>query len=214
MKLPLFVNQKNKYIAGSIMYAIGYSFYYLTNHYPYAQSHLLPLSWIDVHTPFLPYSVYIYISEYFYFAAVYILLRDHENINKYLYSFFLLQMLSCAIFMIYPTVYPRGNYPLPSDLPESLQATWGWLRAVDTPGNCFPSLHVSSVYLSAFVFWTDRHEKRYFWFFLVWGTLIALSTLTTKQHYLADILSGLALSIVFYRHFQSIMRAFPMRPNK
>ncbi len=200
MKLPLFVTKKNKYFTGAIMYALGYSFYYLTNHFPYSEQHLLPFTWIDRNTPLVPYSIFIYISEYFYFAFVYILLKNSDNINKYLYSFFFLQAVSCTFFMIYPTVYPRADYPIPTDLPHYVQATWAWLHSVDTPGNCFPSLHVSSVYLSALVFWTDG-QKKLFWFTFVWSTFIALSTLTTKQHYVADIVSGLGLAILFYRWF-------------
>jgi len=200
MKLPLFVTQKNKYFAGALMYGMGYMFYYFTNHHPIFREHYLPLTWVDQNAPFLPYSVYVYISEYFYFAFVYILLNNYDNINKYLYSFFFLQLVSCSVFLFYPTVYPRGNFPVPDDLPSWVQATWAWLRSIDAPGNCFPSLHVSSVYLSAFVFLTDG-QKKLFWTFFTWSTLIALSTLTTKQHYLVDILSGLTLSIFFYRWF-------------
>lgn len=200
MRLPLFVTKKNKYLAGTLMYGCSYFFYFMTNHYPYFREHYLPLTWIDRGTPFVPYSVLIYISEYFYFACVYILLRNYDNINRYLYSFFLLQVFSCSIFALYPTVYPRENFPVPSDLPQWLIATWAWLRSIDTSGNCFPSLHVSSVYLSSFVFWTDG-QKKLFWVFFIWATMIALSTLTTKQHYVADIVSGLGLSIIFYRWF-------------
>ncbi len=200
IKLPLFLTKKNKYAAAAIMYALGYLFYYLTNHYPYFVEHYLPLTWIDREVPFLPYSVFIYISEYFYFGFVYFLLRNTDNLNKYLYSFFVLQLVSCSIFFLYPTTYPRENFPVPTDLPQWVQSTWTWLRTVDAPGNCFPSLHVSSVFLSAFVFWTDG-QKKLFWIFLVWSTAIALSTLTTKQHYLADIISGLSLAIVMFRWF-------------
>jgi membrane-associated phospholipid phosphatase len=200
MKLPLFVTPKNKYVAGSIMFAMGYTFYYFTNHHPIFQEHLLPLTWVDQNAPFLPYSVFIYISEYFYFAFVYILLNNYDNINKYLYSYFFLQVAANFVFLLYPTAYPRGDFPVPTDLPYWVQATWAWLRSIDAAGNCFPSLHVSSVYLSAFVFISDG-QKKLFWVFFTWSTLIALSTLTTKQHYLADIVSGTTLAVIFYRHF-------------
>jgi membrane-associated phospholipid phosphatase len=200
MALPLFVNKTNKYVAGSMMYGLGYLLYYLTNHHPSFTPRYLPMSWIDWHTPFLPYSVLIYVSEYFYFAAVYILLNNYDNINKYLYSFFLLQATSCTVFIIFPTIYPREFYPVPTELPMWLQSLWTWLRIQDAPTNCFPSLHVSSVYLSSFVFRTDG-QKKTFWVFFIWATAIALSTLTTKQHYLADIISGLSLALVFYWWF-------------
>ena len=170
---------------------------------------------IDQMAPFLPYSVLIYMSEYFYFAFVYILLDDYDNMNRYLYSFFLLQAVSCFVFVVYPTIYPRELFPVPNDLPQWLQATWVWLRKADAPTNCFPSLHVSSVYLSAFVFITDK-QKKLFWFFLIWGTLIALSTLTTKQHYFADIISGFSLAAVFFWWFhyrQSYRRVFWPTPK-
>jgi membrane-associated phospholipid phosphatase len=202
MKLPLFVTRENKYIAGAIMYAIGYACYYVTNHNLVFPARELPMNWIDLQTPFLPWSVLIYMSEYFYFAFVYILLRDYDNINKYLYSFFLLQLVSCGIFVVYPTIYPREQFPVPADLPDWLQSTWTWLRTQDAATNCFPSLHVSSVYLSAFAFLSEN-RKRMFWTFFVWSTAIAASTLTTKQHYLADIVSGIFLSVVFYTWFHT-----------
>ena len=182
------------------MYAVSYLLYYLTNHFSYLPPQRLPMTWIDLHTPLMPYSVLIYISEYFYFAFVYILLNEYDNINRYLYSFFFLQVVSCLIFIIYPSIYPRELYPIPNDIPIWLQSTWIWLRNVDAPTNCFPSLHVSSVYLSALVFITDKQMKL-FWLFFIWATLISASTLTTKQHYLADIISGITISICFYGWF-------------
>ncbi len=214
LKLPLFVTRKNKYIAGAIMYALGYAFYYFTNHHPFSEPRLLPMTWVDLNTPFIPHSVLIYISEYFYFAFVYILLRHHDNINKYLYSFFFLQVLSCTIFVVFPTIYPRENYPVPADTPAWLSSIWTWLRTQDAATNCLPSLHVSSVYLSSFAFLSDKSPVK-FWIFFVWSTLIALSTLTTKQHYVADIVSGLFLAVVFYRWFhlkQAYQRVYGTEP--
>ena len=191
------------------MFALAYTLYYLTNHYPVIEPKLLPMTMIDRVTPFLPYTVLIYISEYIYFIFVYFSLRNYDNINRYLYSFFLLQSVSCFVFAVYPTIYPRELFPISQELPFWLQGVWGWLRTQDAPTNCFPSLHVSSVYLSALAFRTDGPDhqgkdlasKIKYWIFMSWGTLIALSTLTTKQHYLADIMSGLTLSLAFHWWF-------------
>ena len=214
MRLPLFVTRRNKYIAGAIMYAVGYACYYLTNHHNFSEPRQLPMTWVDLNTPFLPLSVLIYISEYFYFAFVYILLRHHDNINKYLYSFFFLQVVSCGIFAVYPTIYPRENFPVPADTPAWLSSIWVWLRHQDAATNCFPSLHVSSVYLSSFAFITDKSMKK-FRIFFTWSTLIALSTLTTKQHYVADIISGLIFAMGFYywfHHKQVYQRVYGSDP--
>lgn len=191
------MNDRLKYPVGALMYAASYFMYYMTNHFPMFEPKQLPMTWVDHLAPFLPYSVLLYISEYFYFAVVYILLRKSENINKYLYSFFSLQTFSCVIFILFPTIYPREHFPLPDHTSGWLEATWSWLRNQDAPTNCFPSLHVSSVFLSAFVFWDDE-QRRTFWTLLSWSVVIAISTLTTKQHYLADLISGLTLSLFFF----------------
>jgi membrane-associated phospholipid phosphatase len=200
MKLPLFVTGANKYVLGAIMYAVSYAIYYLTNHNPILPPRELSLTWIDTAVPFVPESVLVYISEYFYFAFVYILLGNSDNINKYLYSFFSLQAVSCAIFVVFPTIYPRELHPVPADTPEWLQSIWIWLRTQDAATNCLPSLHVSSVYLSAFAFLSEG-KKRHFWVFFIWSTLITLSTMTTKQHYLVDLIAGVLLAVFFYSWF-------------
>jgi len=205
MTLPLFVTKQNKYVAGALMYGLSYYLYYLINHNPIFNPQMLPLTWIDTHTPFIPWTVLIYISEYIFFAFVYILLDSYDVINKYLYSYFLLQIVGCTVFLMYPTIYPRDRFPIPAETSLWLQNTWSWLRTQDAPTNCLPSLHVASVYLSAFVF-REEGRKKLFWTFFVWATLIALSTLTTKQHYVADILTGLGLSLFFYWWFHQGQR--------
>jgi len=211
MTLPLFVTRGNKYVVGAIMYSIAYALYYATNHFPVFEPRLLPLSWVDQHSPFLPWTVIIYVSEYFYFAFVYILLRKSDNINQYLYSYFVAQIIACAVFFFYPVTYPRELFPVPTDIPMWLQNVWIWLRKADAPTNCLPSLHVASVFLSAFAFITDKQMKL-FWTFFIWSSLIALSTLTTKQHYLVDIVTGITLAICCYQwfhHKQSYKRMYP-----
>ena len=200
MTLPLFVTRGNKYFSGAIMYSVAYLLYYATNHFPMVSPTLLPLSWVDQNTPFLPWTVLIYISEYFYFAFVYILLKREDNINQYLYSYFFAQIIACFIFIVFPVTYPRELFPVPTDIPLWLQGIWTWLRKADAPTNCLPSLHVASVYLSAFAFITDKQMKL-FWVFFIWSTFIAISTLSTKQHYLIDIVSGITLATFCYRWF-------------
>ncbi len=200
MELPLIVTKKNKYFTGALMFALSYTIYYLTNHHPVFTPVELPMSWIDQMTPLIPWTVVIYMSEYFYFAFVYILLKNTRNLSMYLYSFFSLQVFACIIFFFYPTTFPRANYPIPNDIAPWLMGMWKWLHTVDAPTNCFPSLHVSSVYLSAFAFRTDG-QPRTFWVFFIWSTAIATTTLTTKQHYIADVIFGIILAVCFYLWF-------------
>ncbi len=196
MTLPIFMTRKMKYPVGFAMFAIAYVLYRMTNHYPIFPLTYLPMTWLDNAIPLVPWTVLIYVSEYIFFTVVYLTCRDPENINKYVYSFFATQFFSCVIFFFWPTTYPRDQYPIPADTHPFLMAIWNWLRTTDAATNCFPSLHVSTVYLSAYIFLDEQREK--FPFFFIWGTLIAFSTLPTKQHYAADVVAGWCLSIAAY----------------
>jgi membrane-associated phospholipid phosphatase len=191
--LPLFLTRRNRWTVGALVFAVGGLLYLVSNHYSFSPPRELPLTALDRAIPFVPYTVWIYMSEWVFFVAVYVAARDVVNLNKYLYSFFAQQALAVLIFMVWPTTYPRGLFPLPDSLERVTYAAFSALRLADAPTNCCPSLHVSSVFLSSFIFLDDR-RARFPWFF-GWATAIALSTLTTKQHYVVDVVTG----FVFHR---------------
>jgi membrane-associated phospholipid phosphatase len=203
LKLPLFMVPRLKYPAGAVLFTVASFMYYYTNHHPLFIPRELPMLSLDRTIPFVPATVLIYVSEYFFFTTVYLVVRDMENLNKYLYSFFFTQAFSCFIFLLWPTIYPRDLYPIPADTNSVVATVFQMLRTGDAATNCFPSLHVSTVYLSAYIFLDEQREKLPF--FLTWATFIALSTLPTKQHYVVDITAGFALSVVAYLVFHRWM---------
>ncbi len=64
--------------------------------------------------------------------------------------------------------------------------------AGDNPYNCFPSLHTSLSTLMA-IHWM-RWDRRPGLVVSLWVALIVASTVLVKQHYVADILGGMALA--------------------
>lgn len=194
--LPIFMTRANKYRVGALLWLIALALYLPANHFHLFTPQLLPFHWIDHVVPFMPNTVWIYISEYIFFIAVYVTCKDLVNLNKYFYSFLGLQAVSVLIFWVWPTTYPRDSFPLPDDLNFLTHFVFSNLRETDTPASCCPSLHVSSVYLSTFIFLDDQKKK--FPFFFIWGTAIALSTLTTKQHYVIDVVFGFLMAVGAY----------------
>src|SRR5215213_7099154 len=85
--LPIFMTKENKYSIGVMLAFAAVMLYLISNHYHLFTPQLLPMYWIDTFVPFLPNSVWIYISEYVFFAVVYVTCRDMVNLNKYFYSF-------------------------------------------------------------------------------------------------------------------------------
>lgn len=72
------------------------------------------------------------------------------------------------------------------------------------PYNCFPSLHVAQCYLAASC--CHKVHRRTGMAAFVWATLVALSTLYTKQHYVADVVAGTALAFAISHLF---LRGYP-----
>jgi membrane-associated phospholipid phosphatase len=64
--------------------------------------------------------------------------------------------------------------------------------AGDNPFNDFPSLHTSTSALMA-IYWL-RADRRVGIVAAVWAALVVASTVLIKQHYVADVVSGLALA--------------------
>ncbi|MEI6806087.1 MAG: phosphatase PAP2 family protein [Myxococcaceae bacterium] len=153
---------------------------------------VIGFSFIDNQIPFLRWTIWFYISQYliipFSFAAV----KKTENYSHMYYSMLTATLFSCVIFLLYPTAINR-----PETLDSSLIDTIRWvLYQLDSPTNCFPSLHVALACLSGvFV------AREYKWLGIIswiWSGLIILSTMTLKQHYAIDVLGGIVTASFSY----------------
>ncbi len=202
--LPLFLTPKNKYWLGAFFGILAVVMYATSNHIHIFEPRYLPMWKIDEWIPFVPWTVWIYTSEYYFFIIVYVLSKNIQNTNKYLYSFLALQTVSVFIFWMWPTTYPRHLFPLPENLDPLTHTLFTHLRIADSPANCAPSLHVSSCYLSSFIYLDEQREK--FPIFFIWATAVAITTLTTKQHYLLDVILGFIMAVIFYRIFHRYVR--------
>ena len=204
--LPVFLTHQNKFPVGLLIAVLGAIPYVLTNHFPLTPPVQLTMTRWDSAIPFIPETIWIYLSEYLYFFVAYVLCRDLLNANKMLYAYFFLQLVCCAFFLAWPTTYPRELFPLPESLDPLSNFMFTQLRIADSPNNCCPSLHVSGVYLVSLVFLDDR--RRVFPWIFGWATAIALATLTTKQHYIVDVVAGFGVALGL---FWLVQRKMPYR---
>jgi membrane-associated phospholipid phosphatase len=147
---------------------------------------------LESHVPFLPVFVVFYFSTYLLAIMPYFLVRDLERFKKIVYGALIIIFVSSAVFLIYPVAHPR-----PETLGQGFLSGWvTFLYSVDKPYNCFPSLHLSMATLAA-LFCSEGNWRRGI-FFTFWTTMVALSTLFVKQHYLVDIVGGVLLAFVVY----------------
>lgn len=197
--LKKIVTIKNRHIIIPLLTGIFLALYTLCGALGYQQAVRLPMLEIEDNIPFWSWTIWVYIVLY----PAYLIwslygYKDIIEMNKTLYSFVLLTLISCICFIIFPVTYPRDLYPLPLDN-DLTTLIFRATRAADKPNNCLPSLHVGLCYLFAFGYF--RENKIKFAISLIISTLVAVSTLTTKQHYIYDIVLGLVLSAGLYIFF-------------
>ena len=109
----------------------------------------------------------------------------------YITAMFMEVVLSVICYIIYPTTFKR---PKPSDkLSGKLMAIVfkGSYRGV----NCAPSLHCSSCYLIIFTALMAMHNVTGIISIIV-AVAIVISTMTTKQHTVIDVLSAIPMFAV------------------
>jgi membrane-associated phospholipid phosphatase len=201
--LPLFLNKQNKAWTCGLVALLATVLYLFSNHVHVFEPVTLPVTALDTAIPFVPHTVWIYISEYWAIVLLFALSRDLVNANRFAYAFAALQVVCASMFMLWPTTYPRAQFPLPPDLDAPTRSVLAFLRSIDTPANCCPSLHVASICLPALFF---RREHRSTWPLLWAGvTAIVVSTLTTKQHYVVDVIGGVIVAVVLYWFFQRVV---------
>ncbi len=162
---------------------------------------------LDREVPFLVWTVWLYLPFY---AGIFALaitgLRRIDLFHRAVKGFLLTVLIGALGHLLIAAEYPRPPVPLPArGLSEAFLA---WVQAVDPPGNVFPSLHVAHTTALALVLRRDR--RRMGALALVMALLLALSTMTTKQHFVVDVLSGWLIAFLVSRW---ILRPFPRSPG-
>ena len=148
---------------------------------------------IDDKIPFVEWSVLVYVL-WFPLIALFPIALFYVNEEYYVFyitAMFMEVVLSVICYMIYPTTFKR---PKPSDkLSGKLMAIVfkGSYRGV----NCAPSLHCSSCYLIIFTALMAMHNVTGIISIIV-AVAIVISTMTTKQHTVIDVLSAIPMFAV------------------
>ena len=155
--------------------------------------HAPALAW-DRAVPLQPTWALIYGALYVFLIALPVfVVREQEHIRRTFWAYVAVWVTAYVSFLVYPTVAPR-----PPELVGDGFSVWGlrFLYDADPPYNCFPSLHVAHSFLSALT--CHRIHRRLGLAALVCASLVAVSTLFTKQHYIADVIAGILLAFAAY----------------
>lgn len=119
--------------------------------------------------------------------------REPEFLRRTVWAYLLVWVVALTVFLVYPTVAPR-----PTSVAGDGFAVWGlrFLYGADPPYNCFPSLHVAHSFVSALACY--RAHRAVGIAAVVCASLVGISTLFAKQHYVLDVVAGVLLATVAY----------------
>lgn len=166
--------------------------YSLANHFPGGTVRQLELTAVDRAVPFWPWTVFLYFSDYLLIFVAFQGCRSRISAARFLGTELVIIGFSVLVHWSLPVSFPRELYPLPGDLAVMPRHAMELLRAFDRQTSCLPSLHVAGAIAAALMI--RREQPRSFPWLFAWALLVTLSTLTTKQHYLFDVLAGAAVA--------------------
>jgi membrane-associated phospholipid phosphatase len=141
----------------------------------------------EARIPFIPELGSVYALGYVFPLVALATIREADRLMRLLVAVGLTMVVAYSCFLIFPVEVPRppldvhavGSFLL------SLQYRW------DKPTNAFPSLHVAYCWL---IWLAARDRTRWRVPLLGLVAAISASTLFVKQHYLLDVMAGLALA--------------------
>lgn len=145
---------------------------------------------LDRALPFSVHAVWFYLPFY---VGVFLIgiatTRDRRLYERALVGILLGAALGALGHRLVPAEYPRPLVALPY---ANLSAAFlGWVQSVDPPSNVFPSLHVAFATQLALIL--RVHRPRVGALLLAMTAVLTVSTLLTKQHFVADVVAGFIL---------------------
>lgn len=172
-------------------------FYVFIPEFLYGRTLHVPELALDRLIPLQPAWALVYGSLYLYVILLPVfVVRQDEQIRRTVLAYLTIWLTAYVCFLVYPTMASR-----PASVDGDGFLVWGLrtLYSSDPPYNCFPSLHVAHSFVSAL---TCRRVHRGVGIVAtVCASLVAISTLFTKQHYILDVIAGIALAFAAWLLF-------------
>jgi membrane-associated phospholipid phosphatase len=182
-----------KWTLGGMLALFQSAVYFGIGHLHLDRSTELLRTRIDDAIPFWPWTAWCYLPFY---AGVFIIavagIKRRALFNRAVKAVLTVLSIGALGHIFIGAEYPRPALQPPySDISAAFMAA---VQRIDPPGNVFPSLHVAHTTMLALILIQDR--PRLGRVALAMATALAVSTLTTKQHFIADVISGYLLAFL------------------
>lgn len=148
---------------------------------------------LDDIIPFMPASIFIYNLAYVIWFVPFFFVKEIKLLRKLTLAYISTLAISSIIFLIMPVKMIRPEL-LFDDFTSRLTRLF---YSLDKPYNLFPSLHVA--FSSLVTFFSAKYMKEQLVLVGTIALLIIISSLTIKQHYVADVFAGFILAGIIYK---------------
>lgn len=168
-------------------------------------------TFVDNFIPFNKFFILPYVSWYVFIAifTAILCILDKERYLKLLITINIGMVTCYVIYFFYPTYVPRPVIT-GSDFLSNLVLN---LYAADNPYNAFPSIHVlNSALIAFYIYKSEKVHKLTKLICVIMSSSIIISTMFIKQHYFADVASGIIFAWILYFSFKNIN--FNLHKNK
>lgn len=142
--------------------------------------------------PFFPLSIIPYMASGVFFCIVFFLCKNKYQLKILTWRMLFVIITAGIIFILTPLQFSFTKPEVSNDI---LNLPFLLLKKFDSPFNQSPSLHIAF----AFIFWSVfRDLSKWRIFLLINLILVGISTLTTYQHHVIDILTGAILAHICF----------------
>lgn len=180
-------------ISATVMIIGGYQFYFFVQRNHISKPREFD-TWLDDRVPFWPAWVWIYSGLYYPIILLLVFVQDSfQSFNYTAFSYLVLLAMQFTVFFFLPVRIPDRWRVYDANGSWSLRML-AFVHRFDKMVNSIPSMHVSVATLTAIHMHAELAATLGVLVPAVWlfPALIALSALFTKQHYVYDILPGVA----------------------
>ncbi|MBU1220366.1 phosphatase PAP2 family protein [Myxococcota bacterium] len=175
---------------GIVAFAVWSSGYFLTGFFQEGRTMYTLFSPIDSCFGFFTSTVFIYLTVYMIFLIPFAASDNASDALMILISFGIMLSFNYILMLLWPVEMIR---PSPSGTHLSAEVV-RLLQKHDVAHNCFPSSHCSVSLLAGLM--SFKKERLFISIFTMGSAIaISLSTLTTKQHFAIDVISGWILAL-------------------
>jgi len=155
---------------------------------------------LDRAVPLVPQAIWPYALYYVLVMMPLFAVRRMRELSEVFSAYLLVTFSAWLVYILWPV---RMEYPHQACAGFSCQLVLR-LWAMDMGVNVMPSLHAAHSVLAAAIFWSYRNKA---WPLMAAGAAaVSVAAILTRQHYILDIVAGVALALVVWALVRVVFR--------